>query len=58
MTDRSLTYLTSPAERARRHAVMRDAMGRAGIDALVIWSRGDEFLRGRVQYVSDFQWAG
>jgi len=59
MTDRSFTHLTSPAERIRRHAALRDAMGRAGIDALVIWSRGDEFLRGRVQYVSDiFQWAG
>jgi Xaa-Pro aminopeptidase len=30
-----------------------------GLDAIVISSRGDEFMRGRVQYVSDvFQWAG
>ena len=34
-------------------------MDGAGLDALVICSRGDEFMRGRVQYVSDiFQWAG
>tara|TARA_B100000959_G_scaffold281517_1_gene345742 strand:+ start:1745 stop:2833 length:1089 start_codon:yes stop_codon:yes gene_type:complete len=34
-------------------------MDTAGMDALVICSRGDEFVRGRVQYVSDiFQWAG
>jgi len=55
----SLTFLTSEAERQRRHAALRAAMADAGMDALVIWSRGDEFLRGRVQYVSDiFQWAG
>jgi Xaa-Pro aminopeptidase len=34
-------------------------MAGAGIDAMIICSRGDEFVRGRVQYVSDiFQWAG
>jgi Xaa-Pro aminopeptidase len=34
-------------------------MDDVGIDVLVISSRGDEFMRGRVQYVSDvFQWAG
>lgn len=34
-------------------------MDEQGIDALIICSRGDEFMRGRVQYVSDvFQWAG
>ena len=59
MTASSLTFLTSDAERTRRHAALRAAMADAGVDALVIWSRGDEFLRGRVQYVSDiFQWAG
>lgn len=53
------THVTSDGERERRHAALRDAMGDAGLDALVIWSRGDEFLRGRVQYVSDIhQWAG
>ncbi len=30
-----------------------------GLEALIVCSRGDEFVRGRVQYVSDiFQWAG
>ena len=30
-----------------------------GYDALLVCGRGDEFMRGRVQYVSDiFQWAG
>jgi len=30
-----------------------------GLDAMIVCSRGDEFVRGRVQYVSDiFQWAG
>lgn len=34
-------------------------MASNGLDALIISSRGDEFMRGRVQYVSDvFQWAG
>src|SRR5579871_791535 len=34
-------------------------MADAGLDALVVAGRGDEFLRGRVQYVSDIlQWAG
>jgi Xaa-Pro aminopeptidase len=34
-------------------------MTQAGLDAIVIAGRGDEFLRGRVQYVSDIlQWAG
>jgi Xaa-Pro aminopeptidase len=35
------------------------AMEKGGYDALVICGRGDEFVRGRIQYVSDiFQWAG
>jgi Xaa-Pro aminopeptidase len=59
MTESVITHITSTAERQRRHAALRDVLRDAGLDALVIWSRGDEFLRGRVQYVSDiFQWAG
>ncbi len=34
-------------------------MDDAGYDALLVSGRGDEFMRGRIQYVSDvFQWAG
>nr|MBA2601699.1 aminopeptidase P family protein [Actinomycetota bacterium] len=34
-------------------------MRKNGLAGLIISSRGDEFMRGRVQYVSDvFQWAG
>jgi Xaa-Pro aminopeptidase len=34
-------------------------MARDGIDALVVAARGDEFMRGRLQYVSDVHmWAG
>ena len=59
MNASTLTFLTSPAERERRYEALRAAMDGHDLDALVIWSRGDEFLRGRVQYVSDiFQWAG
>ena len=59
MAEGKLTHISSPAERERRHRVLREAMAEAGIDALIICSRGDEFVRGRVQYVSDiFQWAG
>ena len=59
MNESTITTITSPEERERRHRVLREAMAEAGMDALVIWSRGDEFLRGRVQYVSDiYQWAG
>ena len=51
--------LTSDRERARRVAALRSAMDQAGVEALIVCSRGDEFMRGRVQYVSDiFQWAG
>src|SRR5581483_9767305 len=51
------------AARARagrlRSGPMREAMAREGYEALVICGRGDEFVRGRIQYVSDiFQWAG
>jgi len=51
--------LTTDGERARRTATLRIAMGEGGFEALIVCSRGDEFMRGRVQYVSDiFQWAG
>jgi len=59
MTQGTVSHLTSAAERERRYAALRSEMARTGFDALVICSRGDEFVRGRVQYVSDiFQWAG
>lgn len=59
MSQGRVTHITSEAERARRYSALRAAMEQQGIDALVISSRGDEFVRGRVQYVSDiFQWAG
>jgi Xaa-Pro dipeptidase len=59
VNESTITTITSPEERERRHGALRDAMAAADVDALVIWSRGDEFLRGRVQYVSDiYQWAG
>jgi Xaa-Pro aminopeptidase len=51
--------LSSAGERDRRLNALRAAMDEAGLAALVICGRGDEFMRGRVQYVSDiFQWAG
>jgi Xaa-Pro aminopeptidase len=54
-----MSHITSASERKRRYDALLAAMGPAGLDALVICSRGDEFVRGRVQYVSDiFQWAG
>jgi Xaa-Pro aminopeptidase len=50
---------TSARERERRYAALRTAMDEHGYDALVVSGRGDEFMRGRIQYVSDvFQWAG
>jgi Xaa-Pro aminopeptidase len=59
VSESGLTHITSDDERARRYAAMRAAMAAAGLDALVVCSRGDEFVRGRVQYLSDiFQWAG
>jgi Xaa-Pro dipeptidase len=59
MTDSTLTHISSPAERERRYSALRAAMAEAGLDALLIAGRGDEFLRGRIQYVSDaMQWAG
>ena len=59
MQPTTLSHLSSAAERARRYETLRAAMGEAGLDALVIAGRGNEFLRGRLQYASDiFQWAG
>ena len=59
MRETTLSHITSASERARRYDVLRAEMAPAGLDGLVICSRGDEFVRGRVQYVSDiFQWAG
>jgi Xaa-Pro aminopeptidase len=59
LTVGTLSHHSSLGERERRHAVLRAAMSGAGYDALVIYGRGDEFVRGRVQYVSDiFTWAG
>jgi Xaa-Pro aminopeptidase len=50
---------TSARERERRYAALRAAMDEHGYEALVVSGRGDEFMRGRIQYVSDvFQWAG
>jgi Xaa-Pro aminopeptidase len=59
MQETTLSHLSSPAERARRYADLRVAMARDGLEALVVCGRGDEFVRGRIQYVSDvFCWAG
>jgi Xaa-Pro aminopeptidase len=50
---------TSARERERRYVALRAAMDENGYDALVVSGRGDEFMRGRIQYVTDvFQWAG
>jgi Xaa-Pro aminopeptidase len=54
-----MTHATSRAERARRRAALWEAADRYGWEALVISGRGDEFMRGRIQWVSDiFQWGG
>jgi Xaa-Pro aminopeptidase len=59
MSQSQLTHITSQPERSRRYAELRSMMESNDLGALVICSRGDEFVRGRVQYVSDiFQWAG
>ena len=54
-----MIHQTSTDERTRRDLAVRTAAADAGMGALIIASRGDEFMRGRVQYLSDiFQWAG
>ncbi|MDH3189402.1 MAG: M24 family metallopeptidase [Acidimicrobiia bacterium] len=59
MSEAPLSHISSPAERERRYSALRSMMTSNSLDALVISSRGDEFMRGRVQYLSDvFQWAG
>nr|MBA2601066.1 aminopeptidase P family protein [Actinomycetota bacterium] len=59
MTQGQITHVTSAGERERRYTALRTVMEENGMAAFVICSRGDEFVRGRVQYVSDiFQWAG
>jgi Xaa-Pro aminopeptidase len=59
MRESTLSHITSTPERQRRHEALRGVMAAGGLDALVICGRGDEFVRGRLQYVSDiFQWAG
>ena len=52
-TGEAEVVFTSEAERERRYSALRDRMERAGLDALVIYGRGDERVRGRVFYVSD-----
>jgi Xaa-Pro aminopeptidase len=53
MTKPQMPYLSDPEERARRYAALRAAMAESGLDALVIAGRGDDFVRGRIEYVSD-----
>jgi Xaa-Pro aminopeptidase len=54
-----ISHITSDGERTRRYEALSELMREQDLGALVICSRGDEFVRGRVQYVSDiFQWAG
>lgn len=50
---------TSDAERARRRGGLQALADEHGFDGLAICGRGDEFVRGRIQYAADvFQWAG
>ncbi len=59
LTEAGFTHITSAPERERRHAALRRMMSENALEAVIVSSRGDEFMRGRVQYVSDvFQWAG
>jgi Xaa-Pro aminopeptidase len=53
VTKPQLPHVSDPEERARRYAALRAAMAEAGLDALVVAGRGDDFVRGRVQYVAD-----
>jgi Xaa-Pro aminopeptidase len=54
-----MNHETSSIERKRRYDALRVAMDESGYDAMLVCGRGDEFMRGRIQYVSDvFQWAG
>lgn len=59
MPNATVTHVSSTMERERRYAGLRAIMVDHGLSALIICGRGDEFVRGRIQYVSDiFQWAG
>lgn len=59
MMPATLSHITPDPERERRYAALRTAMATDELGALVICGRGDEIVRGRLQYVSDvFQWAG
>lgn len=59
MPEQTVTHISSPKERERRYKGLRGIMDAEGLAALVVCGRGDEFVRGRIQYVSDiFQWAG
>lgn len=59
MPNATVTHVSSRQERGRRYAGLRAIMDEQGLSALIICGRGDEFVRGRIQYVSDiFQWAG
>lgn len=59
MSNSTVTHVSSPEERERRYAGLRALMEQQGLSSLIVCGRGDEFVRGRIQYVSDiFQWAG
>jgi Xaa-Pro aminopeptidase len=59
MPEQTVTHVSSQQERERRYAGLREIMDQNGLAAMVVCARGDEFVRGRIQYVSDiFQWGG
>ncbi len=50
---------TPTPERTRRRDGLAKLMDEHGYEAMLVCGRGDEFTRGRIQYVADvFQWAG
>ena len=50
---------SSDAERTRRRDGLQALADAHGFDGLVVCGRGDEFVRGRIQYAADvYQWAG
>jgi len=58
-TRRAGAHLTSAHERERRLGALRSLMDEQGHVAWIIGARGDEFMRGRIQYVSDvYLWGG
>lgn len=49
----------STGERTRRREALQGLAQSAGAEALIVCGRGDEFVRGRIQWSADvFQWAG